>query len=872
MATNKRTVKGIDGRNEIDPNKFIRDNRTNGEKFKDFMNSEGGYIFAFLIIALVTLDVLFILIGRKPFGLSVWSLFSIPILLKMEKFSYTLPFKKPQTSKELDFNQIHPGHGKPEQAKGISFYGNDTVTKDQVWFADDDIRTHCLIFGTTGAGKTEALLSICMNSLIHASGFIYVDGKGDNSLFLKVFSMVRRMGREDDLLLINYMTGTVNTKEKTFGKLSNTMNPFASGSAASLTELIVSLLPSGGSGDGMWKGRASVFMSSLMNVLVPLRDDRKIMLDVDMIRSFFSLEKLEELIARDDIKESDKKGLKDYVWNLPGYVKPDPAKPNQKVEQEYGVYEQHGFITMQYTEAFGLLADVYGHIMQTQLAEVDFYDVVVNRRFLVVLLPALEKSTQSLGNLGKIIVSSIKMMMSNALGSKVEGSRKDVVEAKPTNSPSPYLTVFDEYGYYAVEGSAVMPAQARSLGFSMIFAGQDFQAFKKGSAEEASSIVANCAIKICMKLEDPTETFDIFAKAAGEATINQSSGTQLDKNSTMGGYVDSGNASAVTRSRINIRDLKDQGAGEAHILFKDNFVRTKMFFANPTQVDYQRVNKFLRVPSPEYNTIQRLVLGYNRINRSYKSFLQDDSQERKETIDSFINEYNSKDLQIVLKTMNEAKKVTNSKTSAMLALYAHMKAQKIVDYKLNDDMDKIDSLHDIKNEFVEPINEEKSDSSSGSSGKLNSDDFNSNISFESNSVKEAVSSSMNETVKNRSINSSESGTDKLRKVIQKNQEKLESNSINNKYNPYKIMGMNIQDLQDSMKELERDLSQDFDSRGLNDDTSRYDDSYHEMATEKTIADISASTTYASEVKIQKRNNNKKFINGVIDDILLQELD
>ena len=64
------------------------------------------------------------------------------------------------------------------------------------------------------------------NALVQGSGFIYVDGKGDNSLYAKVFSMVRRMGREDDILLINFMTGArdiIGPQEK---RLSNTMNPF----------------------------------------------------------------------------------------------------------------------------------------------------------------------------------------------------------------------------------------------------------------------------------------------------------------------------------------------------------------------------------------------------------------------------------------------------------------------------------------------------------------------------------------------------------------------------------------------------------------------------------------------------------------------
>lgn len=49
------------------------------------------------------------------------------------------------------------------------------------------MRTHALIFGSTGSGKTECLVSIAFNALVQASGFIYVDGKGDNSLYAKVF-------------------------------------------------------------------------------------------------------------------------------------------------------------------------------------------------------------------------------------------------------------------------------------------------------------------------------------------------------------------------------------------------------------------------------------------------------------------------------------------------------------------------------------------------------------------------------------------------------------------------------------------------------------------------------------------------------------
>ena len=56
------------------------------------------------------------------------------------------------------------------------------------------MRTHVLIFGSTGSGKTEALVSLAFNALVQGSGFLYVDGKGDNSLLPKYFPLCAAWG------------------------------------------------------------------------------------------------------------------------------------------------------------------------------------------------------------------------------------------------------------------------------------------------------------------------------------------------------------------------------------------------------------------------------------------------------------------------------------------------------------------------------------------------------------------------------------------------------------------------------------------------------------------------------------------------------
>ncbi|MES2212026.1 MAG: TraM recognition domain-containing protein [Pseudomonadota bacterium] len=615
MADN---IRGLEEKHEHGASEVARDTRPLGIRVAEFL---GNPTYALCILA-----------GFSFLGAIKLSLIDVCFLFCLGEFAFSftrkqvLPFRLPKVADRMDYNDVIPGTNTPMKAGGIFHLGNERNTQKELWFNNSDLRTHMLIFGSTGSGKTETLIGLVFNSLVQASGFIYIDGKGDNSLYSKIFSMVRSMGRDDDLLLINFMTGARDVIGAQKTRLSNTMNPFALGSSSMLAQLVTSLMDDSGGGGGgdMWKGRAISFVESLMKILCAMRDEGHILMDANVIRNYFSLEKLEQIVCDrrfpitettsiplDNIDPVVLEPITNYVNNLPGYNK--SKKGNQAGE----VREQHGFITMQLTRVFGSLADVYGHIVRANLAEVDIKDVVLNRRVLVVLLPALEKSPEELSNLGKIIVASIKAMMAAGLGDEVEGSYQDVILRKPTNSPAPYVCVMDEYGYYAVKGFAVVPAQARSLGFSAIFAGQDLPAFQKVSKEEAASIVANTNIKICMKLEDPTETWDLFNKMAGETYSTNVSGFQVGSGSMTNNYTDTRNASIDKRSRIDLLDLKDQREGDMHIFFRSRIVRARSFYAAPKPVKMMQVNQMIGVEKP---TDELLLLFDRRVKRFHQVF------------------------------------------------------------------------------------------------------------------------------------------------------------------------------------------------------------------------------------------------------------
>lgn len=579
MALNQRKY-------EHKQSSLIRDIRPMSTKIGDALK-DPAYSAVIFVVAAVA-------IYLNDTALAYGDLITISMLLFfwwLKTRDKAVAFKLPMGSPHKDSNNIGPGRS--GEAEGIMYLGNTNEGNEEAWFTNSDVRTHILYLGTTGSGKTEGLKSMVTNALSWGSGFVYVDGKADTDLWSSLSALVRRFGRDDDLLVLNYMTGNSDVKAP-----SNTMNPFSSGSASYLTNMLVSLMPESQGDNAMWSERAISLVSAMMPVLTWKRDNQEYPLSVRVLRDNLSLNNVIK-IARDDIvPDRIREGMNGYLDTLPGY---DPAAfdDNGQIKPPDGggpppdtqtASQQHGYLAMQFTRSLQSLGDDYGYIFDTQAADVDMVDVVLNRRILVVLIPALEKSGDEIANLGKIVAATIKGMMGSALGASVEGTSETVIENKPTNSATPFMTVFDEVGYYTAEGMAVMAAQARSLGFCLIFSGQDIPAMKKRVREEANSILANCNIKIFGKLEDPTETKEFFEKTVGTAYVTEVSSFQSGSGSN---YADTKQAGVNERARASYDGLRDFKEGEAVITFGSMVIDCRIFYSNPGHAKAMRVSRFL---------------------------------------------------------------------------------------------------------------------------------------------------------------------------------------------------------------------------------------------------------------------------------------
>ncbi len=519
--------------------------------------------------------------------------------------SRALAFKLPMNAKYKDPNNDAPG--KNEKPEGILYLGNVDEKGDEVWFTNSDARTHILYLGTTGAGKTEGLKSMVTNAMTWGSGFVYVDGKADTDLWSSLSSLVRRFGRDDDLLVLNYMTGNSDVSAP-----SNTMNPFSSGSASYLVNMLVELMPDAEGDNAMWKERAVSLASAMMPVLTYKRDFQDVPLSVRSIRDNLSLNNVVKLQRDETVPGELRSGLRGYLDTLPGFIDDayddngqiKPPSAGQPQHDTTTANQQHGYLAMQFTRALQSLGDDYGYIFDTQAADVDMLDVVLNRRILVVLIPALEKSGDEIANLGKIVAATLKGMMGSTLGSTVEGSSETVIENKPTHSATPFMTVFDEVGYYTAQGMAVMAAQARSLGFCLVFSGQDLPAMKKRVREEANSITANCNIKIFGKLEDPTETKEFFEKTVGQVFVTEVSGYQMMGGAEFKSYFDTQQASVQARAVASYEELRTYKEGQAIITFGMQISSCRIFYSNPGFAKAMRVTRFLALPPPDEQVIK----------------------------------------------------------------------------------------------------------------------------------------------------------------------------------------------------------------------------------------------------------------------------
>ena len=486
-----------------------------------------------------------------------------------------LPFRMPMGLTGTDRGDPLPGRSGFARPEGIFFLGNRLQDKQELWLKAKDILTHCLLFGTTGSGKTETLVSLSYNALATASGLFYIDPKASPKLAVQIWQMARFLGRDDDFRVLNYGTSG-KVKGKSPRRLSNTNNPFTFGSAEALTQLLVSLMPASDGANSIFADKAQALISGVMYALVDLRDKGLLKLSTSIIRDSLALEKCVALALHPELDEESRASIQAALATS-GWI---AGRDLKEQPQSY------------FGKALSSLTDTYSHIYGAEDGEVDFSDAIMQRRILVVLLPSLEKAPAELASLGKISLSAIRNACAVGLGAHIEGDAADVLEALPTDTIGigPYLCIVDEYAAIVTPGFEVVLTQGRGLGIAAIVASQDYAGILEADKKGAQQMVANTCLKVFMRMQDAEKTWELIRGQAGQSTVLRTSGFNINEQISSD-YRDANSTTVEQEDRVVLRDLQEQIEGEAHFVFSGQIVRGDMFFANPSLKKAQ-----LRVP------------------------------------------------------------------------------------------------------------------------------------------------------------------------------------------------------------------------------------------------------------------------------------
>ena len=546
------------------------------QRFTDFMKTKHGL---FVIGGVYSTSFVF-----YQFSLPIYIATGALILLSRKRFS--LPIHLPIFSKhKLDYNNLKTKKVKgknvpvPSAPAGVVYVGNMQSTNEQVWWDKPLCCTHLFFLATTGGGKTFSFAGILANFVIY-SGFCYSDAKADLGLIESYSRMMWRMGRINQLYVLSFQSGNRSPWSITKGeRISHTFNPAANGSAPMIAELFKSLMD--GDGD-IWAKRADNLSTVLIRPLTYMRDKFNWPMGFGQISAFFTLEKLGELCGiGEGRKESypiDKDHKKyfepliSFIKTLPGLTDSDYeglASGNKELISKITstTRDQLGYVTMQLVNITNDLVGDYGHIFETMYGQINLEDALTNRKVVITLLPALERSESTMSVLGRITLAAQKTIVANAQAFKLQGELSDHIGSRPTAADVPFASVNDEAGSYMVDGVSANTAMARSANVSFWFGGQDLQAMKKRGGmieKEVDTIWGTTVNKMAGSVLEE-QTIRAFIEAADEEFRLENSDFELED---FGGFKrkKANRLTVQQRKVLTPRMLSNQDAGQVQLL------------------------------------------------------------------------------------------------------------------------------------------------------------------------------------------------------------------------------------------------------------------------------------------------------------------
>lgn len=372
-------------------------------------------------------------------------------------------------------------HSKYNKEKDI-LIGYTTDNGIPIGLYHEIMTRHISIVGQSGTGKSVFNRALLFQHALTGGGFLHIDGKNDDGDFQKLYSLMKSIGREDDVYLLDFDNPAI----------SNTYNPILYGDPDEIATRIVSLIPfsEGSPGADHYRSEATIALTTFVAALQTAKLSYSM---IDLCLLLLSDKALMELDER--LTQIDE--LAEATINFKSFLSKCIKKG--KIDTIY-LKSMFGGVG---GRIFQLGTGKFGQITSTYNPDVRLFDIITQNKILWVKLPTLGK-TEAANAFGKILVSDLRTAVSWIL--KLPDSKK----------PNPlFIGSMDEAGSYVNDSWGRLFEQARSARIVMMPAVQTHANYTKVSDELLSIVEGNTWNKVYFKVGD-IDTAERIVKSIGK--------------------------------------------------------------------------------------------------------------------------------------------------------------------------------------------------------------------------------------------------------------------------------------------------------------------------------------------------------------------
>ena len=387
------------------------------------------------------------------------------------------------------------------------------LTGNFVLLDPESVKRMGATIGTTGSGKTEQLKGMFDQQVSLGGGAMVVEGKGTKDELKKLYAIVGKYNRLNDLYILN------------FSDLKNThsVNIFENTSADQLKEILSELIENT---EQTWKVVINDFVVSVLRLLVYKRDTYDINFGFNELSSSLSrnflwgeAKKYRKMIDNDTENEDLMNFLRFFLGSfdmidfnkflkyddpviLKGEMSIDDLSEEEqetyyfwKLAEEsileprgQGSYEL-GLAIKNWSQIFITLGSTYKNIFNDVDPDFSLFEAIQSNKIIIVSVPSLQSDIKN-KQVGKLLLGMIRAV---ALEKSLHTYESDI----------PYLFLFDEVGSYIVKGLARFMSKARSLSMSIWLFFQSDAQLKDISDNERDEVFDMLHTLVIMKTLDP---------------------------------------------------------------------------------------------------------------------------------------------------------------------------------------------------------------------------------------------------------------------------------------------------------------------------------------------------------------------------------